>query len=352
VFEPFYSTKPVGQGTGLGLATCHGIVRQSGGHIELHSEPGRGTMFEIYFPRATISLPATPPAQPQALDDFGGSETVLLVEDEDDLRGLCGRALSSLGYRVLSAATAAQALDVATRNSGQIDALITDVVLPDMRGPEISRRLAQAFPNLRILYVSGYTEDAIAHDGVFEPGVNFLARRGWRRGVATATFLFGILVVSLLFVGAIGALIARQVANFIDDLPSRITEVQDFINRNFSTSLDFGDLINRIDKGKLAGSLANNTISFTTQLLGVLHPHYISPVPSMAIAEMADLYGAKSYDKDKALQLAGAYSGLTEAAKDSLSDLVANGKLSTEDEAAFRLCHRRWSQTAVRNLVP
>ena len=103
-----------------------------------------------------------------------------------------------------------------------------------------------------------------------EPGVNFLARRGWRRGVATAVFLFGILMASLLFVGAIGALIARQVANFIDDLPSRITEVQDFINRNFSTSLDFGDLINRIDKGKLAGSLANNTISFTTHLLGGL----------------------------------------------------------------------------------
>jgi predicted PurR-regulated permease PerM len=93
---------------------------------------------------------------------------------------------------------------------------------------------------------------------------------GWRRGVATAVFLFEILVVSLLFVGAIGALIARQVANFIDDLPSRITEVQDFINRNFSTSLDFGDLINRIDKGKLDGSLASNTISFTTQLLGGL----------------------------------------------------------------------------------
>jgi predicted PurR-regulated permease PerM len=103
-----------------------------------------------------------------------------------------------------------------------------------------------------------------------EPGVNFLARRGWRRGVATAAFLFGVLVVSLLFVGAIGALIARQVANFIDDLPSRITEVQDFVNRNFSTSLDFGELIDRIDKGKLAGSLANNTISFTTQLLGGL----------------------------------------------------------------------------------
>jgi predicted PurR-regulated permease PerM len=103
-----------------------------------------------------------------------------------------------------------------------------------------------------------------------EPGVNFLARRGWRRGVATAFFLFGVILVSLLFIGAIGALIATQVANFIDDLPSRITEVQDFINRNFSTSLDFGNLIDRIDKGKLAGSLASNTISFTTQLLGGL----------------------------------------------------------------------------------
>ena len=103
-----------------------------------------------------------------------------------------------------------------------------------------------------------------------EPGVNFLARRGWRRGVATALFLFGITLAALLFVGAIGALIGRQVANFIDDLPARITEVQDFVNRNFSTELDFGELIDRIDKAQLAGSLANNTISFTTTVLGGL----------------------------------------------------------------------------------
>jgi len=103
-----------------------------------------------------------------------------------------------------------------------------------------------------------------------EPGVNFLARRGWRRGVATALFLLGITLASLLFMGAIGALIGRQVANFIDDLPSRITEVQDFVNRNFSTELDFGDLIDRIDKAQLAGSLANNTISFTTTVLSGL----------------------------------------------------------------------------------
>ncbi len=101
-----------------------------------------------------------------------------------------------------------------------------------------------------------------------EPGVNFLARRGWRRGLATAVFLFGIVLLALVFVGAIGALIAQQVANFIDDLPARITEVQDFVNRNFSTELDFGELIDRIDKGQLAGSLANNTISLTTTVLG------------------------------------------------------------------------------------
>ena len=103
-----------------------------------------------------------------------------------------------------------------------------------------------------------------------EPGVNFLARKGWRRGVATAVFLFGILVVSLLFIGAIGALIGQQVANFIDDLPSRITQVQDFVNRNFSTELDFDELIDRIDRAQLAGSLANSTISLTTTVLGGL----------------------------------------------------------------------------------
>ena len=103
-----------------------------------------------------------------------------------------------------------------------------------------------------------------------EPGVNILARRGWRRGVATLVFLFGVLILALVFVGAIGALIATQVANFIDDLPTRIQEVQSFVNRNFSTELDFGELIDRIDKGQLAGSLANNTISFTTTVLGGL----------------------------------------------------------------------------------
>ena len=103
-----------------------------------------------------------------------------------------------------------------------------------------------------------------------EPGVNILARRGWRRGVATLVFLFGVLVLALVFVSAIGALIATQVANFIDDLPTRIQEVQSFVNRNFSTDLDFGELIDRIDKGQLAGSLANNTISFTTTVLGGL----------------------------------------------------------------------------------
>ena len=103
-----------------------------------------------------------------------------------------------------------------------------------------------------------------------EPGVNILVRRGWRRGVATLVFLFGVLLLALVFVGAIGALIATQVANFIDDLPTRIQEVQSFVNRNFSTELDFGELIDRIDKGQLAGSLANNTISFTTTVLGGL----------------------------------------------------------------------------------
>ncbi len=101
-----------------------------------------------------------------------------------------------------------------------------------------------------------------------EPGVNYLARKGWRRGVATGLFLFGVLVVSLLFLGAIGALIGRQVANFIDDLPNRIQRVQDFINHNFHTDLDFGKLVDQIDKGKLASSLANNTVSLTTTVLG------------------------------------------------------------------------------------
>jgi two-component system cell cycle sensor histidine kinase/response regulator CckA len=174
-FEPFFTTKGMGRGTGLGLATCHGIVRQNGGHIRLLSIPGKGTTFEIHLPRAQQLQEEAEPNKPSSMEDIRGSERVLFVEDEPSLRELGARSLRTLGYHVVSASTGAEALELA-RTAGPFDALITDIVLPDIRGPEVSRRLLARFPQLRVLYVSGYTDDASVHSGTLEEGVNFLPK--------------------------------------------------------------------------------------------------------------------------------------------------------------------------------
>jgi PAS domain S-box-containing protein len=175
VFEPFFTTKASGKGTGLGLATCHGIVKQNGGHIGLVSEPGEGTTFEIYLPRAKAegSAPEAPPRQETA---HRGDETILLIEDEEPVRKLYAHALEQLGYTVISAATGSEGLERAARFEGSIDALVTDVVLPDMRGPEIAERLRRLRPDIAVLFTSGYDQNAIARDGVLEPSVNFLQK--------------------------------------------------------------------------------------------------------------------------------------------------------------------------------
>jgi CheY-like chemotaxis protein len=175
IFEPFFTTKAIGEGTGLGLATCHGIVRQNRGHIGLVSEPGRGTTFEIYLPRAEVEKPdsETPQVQEEAQR---GDETILLIEDEAPVRELCARALERLGYNVISAATGGEGLERAGRFGGSIDALVTDVVLPDMRGPEVAERLKEARPDIAVLFASGYTQDTIARDGIIEESVNFLQK--------------------------------------------------------------------------------------------------------------------------------------------------------------------------------
>ena len=175
IFEPFFTTKPTGEGTGLGLATCHGIVKQNGGHIWLLVEPGKGSTFEIYLPRTEASSAIVEPA-PRAGGALGGHETVLLVEDEEPVRKLCASALERLGYTVISAATGREGLEHAGRHAGPIDALVTDVVLPDMRGPELAEKIQGARPDLAVLFASGYTRDAIARDGVLEEGVNFLQK--------------------------------------------------------------------------------------------------------------------------------------------------------------------------------
>jgi PAS domain S-box-containing protein len=175
IFEPFFTTKPAGEGTGLGLATCHGIVKQNAGHIWLVAEPGVGSTFEIYLPRteASSAIVESAPQQDAAL---GGKETVLLIEDEEPVRSLCTHALERLGYEVLSAATGSEGLERAARHAGPIDALVTDVVLPDMRGPEVAEKLQDARPGLAVLFASGYTRDAIARNGVLEEDVDFIQK--------------------------------------------------------------------------------------------------------------------------------------------------------------------------------
>jgi CheY-like chemotaxis protein len=175
IFEPFFTTKEKGKGTGLGLSTVYGIIKQSGGYVLAQSEVGRGTTFSIYLPR--VDEPAdnagvTPASQSAA----GGSETVLLVEDEESVRQLVRETLEAKGYRVLEADHGAAALQIASDHNGPIDMLITDVVMPGMSGRELSEQLLASDPDIKILYLSGYTEDAVVHQGVLEPGTSFLQK--------------------------------------------------------------------------------------------------------------------------------------------------------------------------------
>ncbi len=185
VFEPFFTTKGAGQGTGLGLAQCHGIVKQHGGHIWVTSEPGAGATFTIHLPRAqSAPKPALASSEPPARRH--GSETVLLVEDEAMVRKLCVDALGELGYQVLPAGSAAEALRVAADHSGPIDLLLTDLVLPDQRGNEVAAALAARSPSPRVLYMSGYAEGSIAQAGVLQAGARFLHKPYTLQALAAA----------------------------------------------------------------------------------------------------------------------------------------------------------------------
>ena len=175
MFEPFFTTKEQGEGTGLGLATVYGIVKQSGGNIWCYSEPGQGTAFKIYLPRVDEAVESLEPAPPAA-EPQRGTETVLLVEDEDELRSVAREILEMYGYAVLEAQRPDDALLIAERHSGPIHVLVTDVVMPKMNGRDLARRLAPLRPETRVLYISGYTDEAIVRHGVLDPGTAFLEK--------------------------------------------------------------------------------------------------------------------------------------------------------------------------------
>jgi two-component system cell cycle sensor histidine kinase/response regulator CckA len=188
IFDPFFSTKEVGKGTGLGLSTVYGIVKQTGGFVYPESTPGRGTIFRIFLPRHVPGSEETQPtmapveaagsaataAPPSA--DLTGQGTILLVEDEEGLRALNARGLASRGYTVLEAGNGVEAMEVLTRHGGKIDLVVSDVVMPEMDGPTLAKKLRESNPSIRIIFVSGYAEDAFEKNLPPETKFSFLPK--------------------------------------------------------------------------------------------------------------------------------------------------------------------------------
>jgi CheY-like chemotaxis protein len=175
LFEPFFTTKGVGQGTGLGLATVYGIVKQNGGFIEVESAPGKGTTFKVYLPRFSGHA-AHPAVEISAAPTDRGHETIMVVEDEPMILRVTKLVLESMGYRVLVAGTPGEAIRLAEEHAGEIHLLLTDVVMPEMNGRDLAKRLLTLYPNLRRVFMSGYTANVIAPHGVLEAGVHFVQK--------------------------------------------------------------------------------------------------------------------------------------------------------------------------------
>jgi CheY-like chemotaxis protein len=174
LFEPFFTTKGLGKGSGLGLSTVYGIIKQSGGNVWVYSEPGQGTTFKIYLP-CVKGFP-TRQEERAEVDNGGRDELVLVVEDESSLRNVLPRIIKALGYRVRIAAHAEEALKAIEEEDLQPDILLTDVVLPGMGGRALAEHLCQLQPKLKVLYMSGYTDNSIVHHGVLEPGIPFIQK--------------------------------------------------------------------------------------------------------------------------------------------------------------------------------
>lgn len=185
IFEPFFTTRKQGQGTGLGLSTVYGIVKQSNGYIDVESEPGLGTTFRVYFPRSTTPEEAftTETELPMAP---GGHETIILVEDERSILDMVATMLANLGYEVFSTSSPSEAVVIARRHRGRIRLLITDVVMPELNGRDLAWSLKSIIPDLKCLFMSGYTSEVIAHQGVLEEGVHFIPKPFTSRGLATS----------------------------------------------------------------------------------------------------------------------------------------------------------------------
>ena len=174
IFEPFFTTKGLGQGTGLGLATVYGIVKQSGGTILVYSEERIGSVFKVYLPLMGRAEDVEHTSQPAAVK--GGNATILIVEDEEQVRNIACAVLRARGYFVLEASNGEEALSPANPHPARIDLLVTDVIMPKMGGPELALRLAAGNPEMRVLFISGYTENAVIHKGMLEPGLHHLAK--------------------------------------------------------------------------------------------------------------------------------------------------------------------------------
>jgi signal transduction histidine kinase len=175
LFEPFFTTKKPGRGTGLGLATAYGIIRQSGGAIGMFSEPGKGTTARIYLPLAQVQTPAVA-EKAAGHGPLTGAETILVVEDEAGVRKLVLDVLNGRGYTVLEATRGEEAVRIAKRYKGEIHLALVDVVMPEMSGPDLIREIAPRRPKMRVLFISGYTEEAIVHHGIPESGIAFLQK--------------------------------------------------------------------------------------------------------------------------------------------------------------------------------